>query len=233
MGAGRTNMRYSCLPATLVLLSGCVSSQSVSAPARRDIAAACARMQVGATDRNVTLDAVGIERSPQSSLLSVIATMRVTSDCEYQIKAYDGSRILLENGETLQRTEEGNFVRAEPRYRYDSRLPSRKIENLGSDEFEFAVSVGTWIEDGVKYDRHLGVWRKQGKSEVRAFLSKGKRAVTTPEPVLVSDDPILALSLSPLPDAPMGSIHLAQEMPDGRPRLITLNWNFGSYFETP
>lgn len=226
-------MRNIGFAAILLIASACSSAYAGAGVESSALAAECLPMQIGEIERDVSFDAVRVDPDPDSSLLSVIATRAIEGNCEYEIEAFDGSRILLASGETLQRADDGNFVPAEARYRYDTRLPVSTFADLSGDGFRFASPVGTWVADGVTYTHQLGVWEEDGVSYVRAFVSIDDRAVSDPQTVFTTESEVFALGLSPLPDAPMGSIHMAHQPKDAPLRLTTLNWNFSSYFEKP
>ena len=216
---------------TFLLMAACVDPGVATTPAVAAPGTGCVPVRLGSPERGVALADIGLRAAPGPAVLTVIASSATDASCRYTISAYDGGRIRLGTGETLRRDAQGAFGPAEARYRFDTNLPVTRLDNMPGGQFRFASPVGTWVQAGTTYTRYLGVWQIGKRNELRAFLGAGGSAVTRPVAILSSDHPIDAVGLSPLPDAPMGTIHLAHRTASGAVRLTALNWTFGSAFD--
>lgn len=216
---------------TCLLMSACVDPGLVTTPAFAASGTACVPVRPGSPERGVPLAEIGLQAAPGTAGLTVIASSATDGSCRYAISAYDGSRIRMETGETLRRDAQGAFGPAEARYRFETNLPVTRLDNVPGGQFRFASPVGSWVQAGITYTRYIGVWQVGKRSELRAFLGTSASAVTRPVTILASDHPIDAVGLAPLPDAPMGTIHLAHRTASGAVRLTALNWTFGSAFD--
>lgn len=165
--------------------------------------------------------------------LTPIRARPLAGDCPTHVRVYDGTRFLLTNGKTLM--PRGDVTTAEPapaRNAIDPSVLMSSLDGAGADGdgFLFAYRIGSRYRNGVaEYARNLGVWGTADSYELRAFLTQGRELAGPIEPIMRSAKPILGLSFSPLPDAPMGSLHLVIETSPGAATAASLNWHFQDF----